>query len=225
MWNKVNKTSEFAVAHDVPANGNCGYTAVGCALRFNGHTEFQTDGLWSNNTKFRKAIFDEAESNWQDYLGNGNRSKDQREILKVHYVGSYEVGPIAIPYCPQTAGKGTVKHNVSEDRLKDHLTKEILANTYIEEWDFDRKGCLSKPHLFMRTERHLPIISKLYKTSIAAYCNPNEHKPSGSTYVCIYNGESGTVTVNEYRGLYVAPRGVPCILHDGYVHYNWLELK
>ena len=77
----------------------------------------------------------------------------------------------------------------------------------------------------MRTKRHLPIIAKMYKTSIAAYCDPNEHKLDGSTYVCIYNGKSGTVTVNEYNGIYVAPRGIPCILHDGCVHYNWLEQK
>ena len=69
--------------------------------------------------------------NWQDYLGNGNRSQDQRDLLKVQYVGRHEAGPVPIPYRLQSAGKGTIIYNVSEDRLKTHLKKEILDNDTI----------------------------------------------------------------------------------------------
>ena len=77
----------------------------------------------------------------------------------------------------------------------------------------------------MSVQKHLPIVAKLYKTSIVCYTDKDETLPNGATFACMYNESSGTVTIYDFVTIRMPPPNIPCIYKCDSPHFNWLELN
>jgi len=230
-WLKVDAVSDFGEMTDVPSDGNCGYWAVDAALRNAGVSVFPNGRPPKPITCIRKAVYDDIDESRAEYFGTGRREDDQVEHLKItcYYVNNKKKKlPFWVEYSLNKGGaEGRYKGIFAAKDLEPFINNALLGVTWQDKWDFDRKGCLTKVKFFMSVQKHLPAVSKLYKTSIICYTDKHDGLPNGATFACIYDKSSGVVSIYDIKGIRKPPPSIPipCIYKCSSAHFNWLKIK
>ena len=224
-WPQVQNVSNFAERRDVPGDGNCGLHSIREALAHKGRPIAPSSNPIAT---MRKAMYDEINANRIHYFGTGVADDDQSNHLKVTCAvinNRAKRRPFWTEYSTNKGGAaGAYRGIFSKDELEQYLKEFILKHTWKDGLDFD-SGCSGE--YFMSLQKHLPIVAKLYKTSIVCYTNPSQENllPNGATFACMYDSTKDAVTIYDFKNIRKPPPDVPCIYKCNYPHYNWLKLK
>ena len=182
----------------VPSDGNCGYWAIMRALEDNG-------SMGKTSVRdFRESIATFGCENESSFCG-----------LQPLYLNS--AGEPVVIFNPN------IREKMGEVKDVGYFQREIINKIYQADIAYDG-GVLSRVDQWMNVSRVFPLISMMYKVSLASF-GGNASPGKRNTLIFEFDSATGNVVVHEYFGEYWVepPHGTLCITGDDSMHFEYIR--
>ena len=223
---KIRTLAEIGKRIPIRADGNCGFAACRRGLG--------EESLSMN--EFRKGLYDYAVDHHLEFCGGprfhtttGELSFNHCDPLRV-FSGEDSVADYRVDYKPnriETLAKKSEKPRswFSSNRSKMRLERfkvriGMIWKEGIDDLDLE-DGCSSE--FYFDTNVVLCIMALKYQRTFVVYQRGGDKSMSIAKYL---NEKGGSVSYICHRGEWRSPpEGSVCIVHDGRIHYEHLQLK